>query len=58
MYTRVLIKPERDSANTYPETIEFEIDEEGVKMNLNERSLTFSLKDIKKLIRLAEVMEE
>jgi len=57
MYTTIVITPERDSDNSYPEAIHFEIASDSVKMTVNERNLTFSLKDFKKIVKVAEALE-
>lgn len=52
---KVLIMPERDSSNSYPQFVEFEVEEDKVKMQIEDRTLVFDIIDFKRLVMLAEV---
>lgn len=53
--TKSFIKPVRDTANSYPQEIEFTSTDEGrVIIDVGDRHLTFNLSDLERMVKLAK----
>ena len=57
--TKSFIRPIRDTANSYPTDVEFTSDTDGkVIIAIDERYLTFDIRDLEKMVMVAKAAME
>ena len=54
----ITVVPDRDTSNTYPDGVEFEINGNMITLDLGDRQLTFDGEDIAKVVRIWEQSKE